>query len=297
MLPSEDSHTIHNASIAAFMALFFFDIFVWHQIVFAAPPRTAQFYFLDIGQGDSELVIFPGGVSVLTDAGPKTTVVGAIEKVIPTSRRYIDLAVVSHPQLDHFEGFIALLDQYEFGAFITNGRDDDPGVKEWPALLQKIKEKHIPIITLAGGDRIRNGESNIDILSPDSTFIQSAELNDTGFVELIRASGVRALLTADTGFVVEHYLAGKYDIFADILKVGHHGSKYSTSDEFLAAVHPKIAVIEVGARNTYGHPAPQTVSKLLTQTSGKLLRTDKNGTVSIIPNGAVLRVFAERPGM
>ncbi len=281
-------------NITGWIALIVVDMFIWHQVVFAAPPRTAQFHFLDVGQGDSELIILPGGVSVLTDAGPKTAVVGAIGKVLPSSRRYIDLAIMSHPQLDHFEGFLALLDRYEFGAFITNGRDMDPPGIEWRALLQKIKEKNIPIITLAGGDAIRNGESNIDILSPDRTFIQSAELNDTGFVELIRASGVRAILTADTGFNVERYLAGKYDIAADILKVGHHGSKYSTSDAFLAAVHPKIAVIEVGAKNTYGHPAPATVSKLIAQTSGKVLLTDHNGTVSILANGNRLEVFSER---
>lgn len=281
------------------------DFFVWQEIFASggvagvgAHASVARDYFLDVGQGDSELVIFPGNIKVMTDAGPDDSVLASLATAMPPGDDYIDVAIISHPQLDHFNGYNFILDHYRVGAFIYNGRDDDPGVKEWPALKAKIAAKGIPLITLGGGDKILiNGKSEIDMLSPNLAFDQSAELNDTGFVELIKTPQFRTLLTADIGFNVEDWLVANYggvnsgdasgsdSLHVDVLKVPHHGSKYSSGDAFLRAVSPSVAVIEVGAKNTHGHPGSSTLARLASDTNAMVLRTDKNGTVEVYPDG------------
>src|SRR3989338_7585725 len=103
--------------ILIFFALFFaVDFFVWSRIFFAKAIDETQIHFLDVGQGDAELVIFPGNFKVLTDAGPDSKILGELEKIPPLGDKYIDIAIISHPQLDHFNGFGYLLDRYRIGA-------------------------------------------------------------------------------------------------------------------------------------------------------------------------------------
>src|SRR5258708_200920 len=273
------------------------DGFVWFTIFRErAAVRGTRDYFLDVGQGDGELMVFEGNIKVMTDAGPDNKVVASLGKVMPAGDRYIDVAIISHPQLDHFNGYAYLLDAgYQFGVFIYNGRDDGPGVKAWPQLLQKIKEKNDPLLTLAASDSIRSGDNKIAFLSPDKDFALSAELNDTAFMELVTTPDFRTLLTADTGMNVEDFLiAHGTDMRADVLKVGHHGSKYSSCEAFLRAVNPKVAVVEVGAKNTYGHPSKAALARIASSTRALIFRTDKNGIVEVFSENGKLRIIKER---
>ena len=267
------------------------DAFLWYRIIFSSHVSTSVMHFLNIGQGDSELLELPGPVSLITDAGPDGSVVSEVDAV-QGPRRRIDLAVITHPQADHFNGFNYLLGRYSIGAILINGRNDDPGVAEWYALLRKAKELDVPIITVGGGDRIHMGGTTVTFLSPDAGDLQSAELNDTGLVEYVKTPEFSALLTADTGFGVEKQLVERGSIRADILKVGHHGSKYSTSEEFLSAVKPAVSVIEVGKKNRYGHPGKETLERLSKFTKN-IFRTDVNGRVSVIPKNGKLEVYAQ----
>ena len=267
--------------VATIAALFILDVFCWFTVMAGSPAVKTSAYFLDVGQGDSELMVFQGGVSMMTDAGPTDAVLGSLEKALP-GKKYIDLALITHPQADHFGGYNFILDHYNVGAFLYNGRDDDPGVAAWNDLKNKIAAKHIPFITLAAGDRIHYEGNEVDILSPNPEFAESAELNDTGLVEMIKTASFRALFTADIGFNVEDWLAANVgDLHADILKVPHHGSKYSSGDAFLRAVDPSVAVIEVGAKNVYGQPGTATLARLASSTRAEVFRTDENGTVRV----------------
>ncbi|OGZ01533.1 MAG: hypothetical protein A3A43_01960 [Candidatus Liptonbacteria bacterium RIFCSPLOWO2_01_FULL_56_20] len=277
--------------VAVFAAL---DIFVWHEVVFAGPDERGALYFLDVGQGDAELLVLPGGVKVLTDAGPDAAISRSLEGVLASTDRYIDLAVISHPQEDHYGGFNDLFRRYRFGAFVVNGRNADPATGgAWDALLEKLTREHIPVITLRGGDRIRYRDSRIDIVSPDDSFVWSGELNDTGLVEHVHTPAWSALLAADIGFNVEDYLVRHVDLRADILKVPHHGSKYSSSEELLRAVRPRLAVIEVGERNRYGHPTEETLARLAASRV-RVLRTDRSGTIRVVGEGGKLQVFVDK---
>jgi competence protein ComEC len=298
------SETLTILALIIFAAL---TVAAWHEVIVGRPPSSAAAHFLDVGQGDAELVVLPGGVKVLTDAGPDSrAVTQSLDRVLQSTDRYIDLAIISHPQLDHFGGFAGLLDRYRIGAFIVNGRSDTPAAAEWQALIGKITEQGIPIVVLRAGDRIRYADSSIEIVSPDAEMAQSGDLNDTGFVERVQAPGLRVLLTADIDSNLEERLVQTRgsSIVADILKVAHHGSKYSTSDAFLRAIDPLLAVIEVGAKNTYGHPAPETLARLAnamaerarlaSTATANVFRTDKNGTVSVVADAGKLRVYTER---
>ena len=284
-LPTYIVNTEHKKQnllfIVAIAALFVLDIFCWSTIVSGRPAVKASVHFLDVGQGDSELVVFPDGMTMMTDAGPTNAVLGSLGRALP-GKKYIDLALVTHPQADHFNGYNFILDHYDIGAFLYNGRDDDPGVAAWNDLKNKIAAKHIPFITLAAGDRVYYGENEVDILSPNPEFAESAELNDTGLVEMVKTVNFRALFTADIGFNIENWLvANAKDIHADILKVPHHGSKYSSGDAFLRAVDPSVAVIEVGIKNVYGQPGAATLARLASSTHAEIFRTDENGNVEV----------------
>jgi beta-lactamase superfamily II metal-dependent hydrolase len=281
-----------NFSIIVILAFVGLDIFLWQQILFAQPLKNAEVYFLDVGQGDAELLVLPHNIKILTDAGPDKKIVTSLEKILAQGDRYIDLVIISHPQLDHFNGLNFLLDRYEVGAIITNGRSDSPGVVEWKILTDKIRSKNIPLLTMKGGDAIRYEDNKIDFLSPNADYLQSAELNDTGIVEEIKTPKFKILFAADTGQNIENFLLDrKYDLRADVLKVSHHGSKYSSGDDFLRAVNPKVAVIEVGARNRYGHPAQETLLRLASSTHARIFRTDQDGTVKIFAEKGLLKVF------
>ncbi len=291
-------------SLIILIALIGIDLIFWSKMLGGRLPRFGD-YFLDVGQGDGELIIFPNGIRVMTDAGPDSKVVDSLSKVLAADDHYIDIATISHPQLDHFNGYNYMLDAgYHFGAFVYNGRDDEPPIKEWTGLLQKIRDAGIPLITLARGDRIHIIRSHggkaasvgeIAFFSPNGGFLQSAELNDTAFVELAVMAGLRTLLTADAGMNVENFLLRTgADLHADVLKVGHHGSNYSSGDAFLRVVNPKMAVIEVGARNTYGHPGKAALARLASSTHAAIFRTDMSGTIAIFPGDGRLVVTKEK---
>lgn len=289
---------IDTLGLIIVLSLVTLDGFMWFTIIDSRANVIAgtREYFLDVGQGDSELVIFDGNIKVMTDAGPDNKVLESLGKVLPQDDRYIDLAIITHPQADHFNGYNFMLDNgYRFGAFIYNGRDDDPPATAWIGLLQKIKAGNIPLITLGAGDNIRSGKNGIALLSPNAEFARSAELNDTGLVELITIPGLRTLLTADTGFAMQDFLVAQgTNIHADILKIAHHGSKYSSDEAFLRAVNPRAVVIEVGAKNTYGHPSKEVLARIASSTHAAIFRTDQNSTVEVLVQDGKLRIFEEK---
>jgi beta-lactamase superfamily II metal-dependent hydrolase len=277
--------------MAVFLILL--DLIVWKEIIFNSAAKTAEAYFLNVGQGDSELVVFQNGVKMLVDAGPDSKAEKEIEKKFSSSNRYIDLAVITHPQMDHFGGLLEVLKYYKVGAIIFNGRQSDLSV--WRDLMAQIKQNNISLVALSAGDGIKYLDNEVKILSPNADFIQSAELNDTALVASVRTHNWRLILTSDIGANNEYYLIKNYPadkLKSDILKIAHHGSKYSLSEAFYKIVNPKVAVIEVGI-NTYGHPSKEVLDSLKSlniPTYNTLL----NGTIKIFTGGGGLRLLADK---
>ncbi|MEY4731882.1 MAG: hypothetical protein RL681_828 [Candidatus Parcubacteria bacterium] len=269
------------------------DVLLW-QRVFAGGTEPALFA-LDIGQGDSILSVFPDGMTILTDAGPDSSVVRQLERVLPAGDRRIDIAVITHPQSDHFGGFADVLRRFSVGALLVSGRvaDDAAAGSAWSELVDLAHERNVSLVRVGAGDRIRQGGYGADILGPDAAWLQSGELNDTGIVELLHFKEWRALLTADIGGSAENDLISRADVRADVLKVGHHGSRFSTSDAFLNAVAPRVALISVGARNRYGHPAEETL-KRLAAAGAQVFRTDQDGAVRVDFRDGKLLITTQR---
>lgn len=278
-----------NLSLLVIVGIIFLDGLVWYQI-FRGWPTELKLHFLDVGQGDSALMQL-GDVKILTDAGPNSKVIKSLEK-LEGVRKYVDLAIISHPQLDHFNGFNYLLDRYSFGAFILNGRESQ--APEWKELMKKISDNKIPVIRLGAGDSIKYLDNKLAILSPGRDLLQSGELNDTSLVVRFETPKLKVIMTGDIGASAEKFLLRNYpttSLVADILKVPHHGSKYSLGKDFLGAVQPKVAVIEVG-QNRYGHPGVETL-KRLGNLGVKVFRTDLDGNVSSLQDGDRVKFFKD----
>jgi competence protein ComEC len=271
-----------------------FDVLVWHSVLLSFSKAT-KIHFLDVGQGDSQLIVLPGksrgqSVKILSDAGPDGKVVESLSRVLPQTDRYIDLLVLSHPQADHFNGFIEVMKRYEVGALIFNGRNGT--AKSWEEFESVVRERRIPVIIAREGDMVRYAENELRFISPDSVSLKSKELNDTVLVGLLSSNNAKTLLTADIDAKLERRLARKYDLDVDILKVAHHGSKYSSAAEFVNAISPKIAVVQVG-KNNYGHPTKDALAHLASA-GARIYRNDKNGTITVTIDGKYIGVKKEK---
>jgi competence protein ComEC len=270
-----------NRVIIIVIVLIALDTLVYWQI-FALSDRRGDllFYFLEVGQGDGSLVVLPGGVKILIDGGPPNgRVLEALAKALPPTERYLDLVILSHPELDHFGGLIEVLRRYRVGIFIHNGRAGTASAFE--ELKAVINEKGVKTINLGAGDRIRHQKSVMRIISPDSELVKRGVSNDTSLVFALEAGGARALFTGDISAAIEEKLVG-FSEWApvDILKVAHHGSKYSSSARFLSVARPRLAAIGVG-KNFYGHPTREALSRLLAA-GATIYRTDQDGTIKVL---------------
>lgn len=262
------------------LALVVLDVAAWNtiRISIAAIWATPAIYFLPVTQGESALLVLPNDVTVLTDAGADDGIVDDLEKAMPAgSSDYIDLAIISYPQPADYEGYIYLLQHYQIGAFAYNGRADGAHSVEWAQLLAAIAAKHIPLITLGAGDRIRYGTgargdgAEIDILSPDGAFVRSPEPEDTAIVQRIVTSKFSALLTADIGVNVEDVLLARGDVRADILKAPFPGVAGATGDPFLHAVAPRVIVVMPGIKNTASAPTKALLARLASSTNAAIV--------------------------
>lgn len=275
-----------NGTAVLAVGLFVFVVFsFWY--IFSPPPALAV-YFLDVGQGDSEFIILPGGVNILVDGGlPNGRALEEIGRILPFTDRYIDLVVMSHPQLDHFGGLIDVMERYEIGTFLYSGRKGEASALA--ELEEIINEDNIHHIVLEKGDRIRYGEYVIEILSPEKE--RSEEINDDSLVLMLNADNSTFLFTGDIGPEVEKELIEELgDI--DVLKVAHHGSKQSSSEDFLHVARPRVSVIEVG-ENNYGHPDEEVIEKL-ENVGSRIYRTDRDGTIRILPLDGMVNISVEK---
>jgi competence protein ComEC len=251
-------------------------LFVSRERAVVAPPApgTTRISFLDVGQGDATLVQ-SGGHAVLVDSGPPGG--GVVERLREEGIKELDLLVATHAQADHLGAADEVLDAIPVAALL-DGRD---GVvePEGSAMAESAGRKGVPLVAPSAGDAINLGSLTLEIVSPrgNSRSASTADPNQRAVVILARAPGIRLLLTADAESDV---LAPLQLPLIDVLKVSHHGSSDDGLPRLLERLRPQVAVIAVGARNSYGHPAAETMSAL--RNAGvRTWRTDKDGTVRI----------------
>ena len=262
----------------------------WLFILEFQGEQTPALYFFDVGQGDSALLMLPKRTQILIDGGPDQKVLAGLSRALPFFDRHIELVILTHPQLDHFGGLIEVLERYSVGVVLLNGREGTAAA--YQDFLRALRERNVPTRVVREGEEIRLGNALLSILNPDEISLQAEGLNDAGIVVMVSLGGVRALFTGDISAKTEKELAEQYELRADILKVPHHGSKYSSSDIFLDAVGPKIALIGVG-KNSYGHPTREALARLASHGS-QIFRTDLNGMLKVVFGNGTISVFGEK---
>jgi len=267
--------------------LFLATVFVWYA-VFRESRSGLEVDFLDVGQGDAIFIQAPNGNQVLLDSGPNKKVLAELSKVMPFYDRSIDLAIESHPDNDHIAGFIDTLKRYDVGAVMESGVVVDTPVYE--ELEDTIKDKNIPKILAKRGMRINLGDDiYLDVLLP---VINNPDFSPhDGMVVLKLNYGKNSfLLTGDMEEKMEKYLISvDKNLTSNVLKVGHHGSKTSTSEALLGYVNPDYAIISVGKDNKYGHPTQEVLDRLK-KFDIPILRTDEKGMIKIKSNGENLQI-------
>lgn len=206
---------------------------------------------------------------------------------MPLGDRTIDAVIETHPDADHMGGLIDVLQRYEVGVFI------DPGIEKRNAtidtLQKEVADQQLPHLTARRGMSLDlGGGAHLDILYPDTDVIgYGNKTNDGSVMAHLVYGNTSVLLTADDPIEVEEHMmhiAAPDELKSTLLKVGHHGSKYSTGDAFVEEVAPQAAVISVGAKNTYGHPAPRVLDTLAAH-GISVLRTDQEGTLVFRSDG------------
>lgn len=248
-------------------------------------PQKLRIFFIDVGQGDSTLIITPDKKTVLIDGGGSDSFDVGEKVLLPylLDRRIlkIDYVLISHFDTDHCGGILTIMEKVKVKNIIISEQAEHS--ENYERFKKLMIHKKIRLIEVKKGDKIKIGRySEFKILFPTSRLLSENPLNNNSIVAQFNYNNFKMLFTGDIEKLAEQQIlkAEKAEIRADILKVAHHGSKTSSIPEFIKAVKPKIALIGVGKNNTFGHPNKQTI-KNLENIKCRIYRTDIQGEIII----------------
>jgi len=248
-------------------------------------PQKLRIFFIDVGQGDSTLIITPDKKTVLIDGGGSDSFDVGEKVLLPylLDRRIlkVDYVLISHFDTDHCGGILTIMEKVKVKNIIISEQAEHS--ENYERFKKLMINKKIRLIEVKKGDKIKIGRySEFKILFPTSRLLSENPLNNNSIVAQFNYNNFKMLFTGDIEKLAEQQIlkTEKAEIRADILKVAHHGSKTSSIPEFIKAVRPKIALIGVGKNNTFGHPNQQTI-KNLENIKCRIYRTDLQGEIII----------------
>ncbi|KKP46911.1 MAG: internalization-related competence protein ComEC/Rec2 protein [Candidatus Woesebacteria bacterium GW2011_GWA1_33_30] len=236
----------------------------------------------DVGQGDA-ILIQKNNTQILIDGGPNQKILDCLGSYMPFYDRKIELVILTHPELDHYGGLIDVVKTYNIKTYAHNGTTSSN--QTFKVLENEIGGRGIPSMPIGKDMVIRLGMIYLDIVHPDTKDF-GVGVNDQGIVTLLKYGQFKALFTADVEQEVSNQISESSQIQnINYLKVNHHGSKNGLSQKLLDAVFSgslpagrRVAVISVGAKNSYGHPHEEVI-KILSEKDIKILRTDQMGDI------------------
>ncbi|MDH5442624.1 MAG: MBL fold metallo-hydrolase, partial [Candidatus Nomurabacteria bacterium] len=232
----------------------------------ASTSQNLGVSFLNVGQGDAIFITAPNGNQMLIDGGPDSSVLAELGEQMKFSDRSIDVILATHADADHIGGLPDILAGYKIGTIITPCVPADTGLyDEFETAV--AGEPDVRTICAQRGMRIMLDERAgvfADILFPDRDMSDVRDRNDSSIIVKLTYGDIDFLFTGDASQTIENYLSyiGSDDLDIEILKLGHHGSKTSTSDLFLQNTSPEMAVVSAGAGNRYGHPHDEVIDAL-----------------------------------
>lgn len=251
--------------------------------------------FLDVGQGDSILIQAPNGQTMLIDGGRSTNLAQTV--IIPQLRAWgakqVDILVVTHPDQDHIAGLAGILESYPVKLVALTGQVHSTKIYE--RLLTDIRDKNVEALKVRTGTAIPFDPSvKLEVLSPDDAAVNSDDTNDASIVIKLTYGTASFLLTGDAELPANKaMLEHGFDVRSTVLKLGHHGSRTSTNEDWLQRVQPQLGIISAGKDNSFGHPHPEVIAAL-EKLKIPYIRTDEHGTITITSDGATIQVTSEK---
>ena len=244
--------------------------------------------FFDVGQGDSILIIAPGGKTILIDGGPDNKVLRGLGEALPFWWRQIDLIVLTHAHDDHTTGLIEVERRYQVKQVLYNNLEN-----KTPALdiiIKLFKEKKIKTTQAEPGMSFKFGANcSLDILAASKE--PDLDENDYSIATSFNCLNKKILLTGDAGIKIEKELLGQnIDLKSDIFKISHHGSLTANSEEFLKAVKARVVAISVGINNKFNHPSAVILDRLQ-NLPVDIYRTDRVGTIEFLANNKTIKLI------
>jgi len=276
---------------------FFINLTVLGYFLFFVSPLSTELrvVFLDVGQGDA-ILIQTAQQNILIDGGPDKNIIKKLDQYIPLTKRHIDLMILTHPDGDHLIGLVEVLRRWSVGAVVESGiKSFSPAYIEFNSLIESKNIKRYIINTPQ--KMVLKDNLFFDFLWPFSKELIKDNEGDCNFLSLVAMLDYEDndfLLTGDaTEETEKELMLQELDLKADVLKVGHHGSKYSSGLNFLKEVKPEYAIISVGEDNSFGHPSLRVLDNFR-KVNTEVLRTDKKGDIIFLSNGQTLTVKTER---
>lgn len=268
--------------------LLILNIFFWITAHNLSQPEFLEVTFFDVGQGDAIFIKTPQNHQILIDGGPDDTILEKLNDEMSFYDRTIDLIILTHPEHDHIAGLLEVLKRYKVENILWTGiLRDTSEFNEWQRLIKEERSREGANLRIArAGQKISTRTVLVEILYPFERLENKTakNTNNTSVVLRLVFGENSFLFTGDVYKSVERKLLKKgIELKSNVLKVGHHGSKTSTAEDFIAEVLPEIAVISAGQNNSYGHPRQETLDTL--ENYGiNIFRTDINGDVKIFSN-------------
>ncbi len=240
-------------------------------------------YFLNVGQGDATLIRTPTGKNILIDAGPDLSVLSAVGKVLPFYERVIDLAIITHFDQDHILGFIPLSQRYQIREVWKSKWTTASDL--WDLLIGNLSSQNAIIKEVKAGDRLEMDGVKLEVIYPEGQVFSGDSNSWSVVIRVQLGQDVFLLFSGDLPQSQEQELVEQGTLLeANVLQIGHHGSRTSSSWQWLKAVNPELAIISAGKDNKFGHPHFRTLRNL-DLLDIQVLRTDQIGTIHLLSNG------------